>query len=189
MGEGITERGNRLDRWVGELPDGVILVEAESALDLVHCGVLVDLDGVGVEVLDVSRVHEYENFLWVVAEGNYVLDIADGHLLHSFQVKLGSVQIFLVIGDLDDQGNIERLLQIVVDDEGNGMTKMECLSGGTTTSVEVEQLALLISIQDQIKVPVAEEDASPDKPVWHLFRELAYLALHLLSHGEATELN
>ena len=75
-----------MDRWVGELPDRVVLVEAESALDLVHCSVLLDLDGVGVKVLNVPRVHEYENFLWVVAEGNDVLDIADGHLLHSFEV-------------------------------------------------------------------------------------------------------
>ena len=117
-----------MDRWVSKLPDGVILVEAESTLDLVHCGVLLDLDSVGVQVLDITRIHEYENFLWVVPEGNDVLDIADGHLLHSFEVKLGSVQIFLIIGDLDDQGYIESLLQIVIDDEGNGMTKMKCLS-------------------------------------------------------------
>ena len=117
-----------MDRWVGKLPDGVILVETESTLDLVHCGILLDLDGVGVKVLNVSRVHENEHFLWVVAEGYDVLNIADGHLLYSFEVKLRSVQIFLIIGDLDDQGYIESLLQIVVDDEGDGVAKMQCLS-------------------------------------------------------------
>lgn len=91
-----------MDRWVSELSDGVILVEAESSLDLVHCSILLDLDGVGVKVLDITRIHEDENFLWIVSEGYDVLNIADGHLLHSFEVKLGSVQIFLIIGDLND---------------------------------------------------------------------------------------
>jgi hypothetical protein len=117
-----------LYRWIGKLPDGVILVEAESTLDLVHCGILLDLYSVRIKVLNVSRVHEYENFIWVVAEGNDILDIANGHFLHCFEVKLGSVQIFLIIGDLYNQGYIESLLQIVVDDEGDGMTKMKCLS-------------------------------------------------------------
>jgi hypothetical protein len=117
-----------LDRWVGKLPDGIILIETESTLDLVHCGILLDLDCVGIKMLNVSRVHEYENFLWVVAEGNDILDIANGHLLYSFEVKLRSVQIFLIISDLDDQGYIESLLQIVVDDEGDGVAKMQCLS-------------------------------------------------------------
>ena len=189
MGEGVTEGGYWLNRWVGKLPDWVIFIEAESTLYLVHCGILLHLNGVGVKVLYIARIHEYENLFWVVPEGDDVLDIADGHFLHSFEVKLGSVQIFLIISDLDDQGNIESLLQIVINDEGNGMTKMKCLSWGTTASVEVEQLALLVSIKDHVEVTVAEEDASPDEPVRHLFCQFAYLALHLLSHGEATELN
>lgn len=117
-----------MDGWVGKLADGVILVEAEGTLDLVHCGILLDLYSVWIKVLNVSRVHENEHFLWVVAEGNNILDIANCHLLYSFEVKLRSVQIFLIIGDLDDQGYIESLLQIVVDDEGDGMAKMQCLS-------------------------------------------------------------
>ncbi len=117
-----------MDWWVSKLPYWVILVEAESSLDLVHCGILLDLDGVGVQVLDITRIHEDENLLWVVPEGYDVFNVADGHLLHSLEVKLGSVQIFLVIGDLDDQRYIESLLQIVIDDEGNGMTQMKCLS-------------------------------------------------------------
>lgn len=117
-----------MDWWVSKFPDGVILVEAESSLYLVHCGILLDLDGVGVQVLNITRIHEDENLLWVVPESNDVFDVADGHLLHRFEVKLGSVQIFLIVGDLDYQGYIESLLQIVIDDEGNGMTKMKCLS-------------------------------------------------------------
>ena len=51
-------------------------------------------------MLDVSRVHENKDLVKVVPEGNYVLDVANGHLFYSGHVEFRSVKILLIICDL-----------------------------------------------------------------------------------------
>ena len=61
-------------------------------------------------MLYVFGIHEDKHFVKVVPKGYNVLDVTDSHLLDCRHIELRPVKILLIIGDLDDQRNIECLL-------------------------------------------------------------------------------
>jgi hypothetical protein len=65
---------------------------------------------------------------------------------------------------------------------------VKCLSRGTSSCVQVKQLASFISVEDYIKVSVTEENASANEPVRLSASAFCYLCSHLFSHGEAAKL-
>lgn len=132
-------------------------------------------------------VQEDEGLLRTETEGDDVLDVADAHVHHMVITQLRPVQIFFIVSDLNDKRHIESLLHVSVHDKWNGMPEVKCLSGGASAGVHVEELAGLVSVEYQVEVPVAEEDASADEPVGLPARALRDLRAHLLSHGETSE--
>jgi len=87
--------------------------------------VLLDFDNVRVQMLDVFDVGKDECFFWVKAESNNVFYVVYSHrhcAFWTFELKLWSVNIFLIVRDLDYEGNIKSFLQILCEDERYSVT-------------------------------------------------------------------
>ncbi len=69
------------------------------------------------------------------------------------------------------------------------MAKVKCLSRRTTASVQIKQLALLVSIKYKIELPMTEEDSTSDKSMRFLSGQPLNFCLQILIHREAAESN
>ena len=100
-------------------------------------------------MLNVANIREDEGLFGVESESNDVFNVVDAHLdgaFLTFKLILWLVDVFLIIGDLDDQRHIKGLLQVLSEQEGNSVTHVQCVSTGTSTSVKVEGLLLLVGV-------------------------------------------
>lgn len=161
--ERVRETRGGLDGWERKFSDVVRLVEAKDALDLVEVYVFLNANHVWIELLNVINVTEDKGLLGVKAEGNDILDVAEAHrnrALRAFKVQLGTVDKFLIVGDLDHNGDVKSLLQILAHDEWDGVAQVKRLSRGSSASVEIEGLFGLVGLKDVVEVAVAEENTS-----------------------------
>lgn len=74
---------------------------------------LLNANHIWVHGADVVNIGEDKGLGWVKAEGKNILDIVLTHLVGTFwtvQFNFLLVNVFLVISDLNDQGNIENSL-------------------------------------------------------------------------------
>ena len=125
MRERVTECRGGLNRWEREFSNVVRLIETKNTFNLVVIDVLLDFDNVRVQMLYVFDVGKDECFFWVKAESNNVLNVVYSHrhcAFWTFELKLWSVNIFLIIGDLDYEGNVESFLQVLGEDEWDSVT-------------------------------------------------------------------
>ena len=125
MRERVTECRGGLYRWEREFSNVVRLVETKNTFNLVVIDVLLDFDNVRVQMLDVFDVGKDECFFWVKAESNNVFYVVYSHrhcAFWTFELKLWSVNIFLIIGDLDNERNVESFLQVLGEDEWDSVT-------------------------------------------------------------------
>ena len=73
-------------------------------------------------VLDIGK---NEGFGWIKPKRNNILNVVDAHsdcTFWSFKLKLRSVDVLLVVSDLDHKGNIESILQILSENKWNSVT-------------------------------------------------------------------
>lgn len=128
MGESVTEGRHCLQGRIGVLSDWVRLSETKQSfyLVVVHC--LLHFQEVRVQILDVVCICKDEGLLWVKAESNDIFDVTKGHLSHLLIGKLGSVKELLIIRHLNHYWHIKCFLQILAENEGNSVSKMQCLS-------------------------------------------------------------
>ena len=73
------------------------------------------------------------------------------------------VNVLFIISDLDDKRNVKDALQPLREDEGHTVAHVERVCRGPSTSVQVERLALLVGVQNLLKVALAEENAASDE--------------------------
>ena len=69
----------------------------------------------------------------------------------------------LVVGQLDDERDVEGVLEPLGEDEGDEVSEVHRLRGGSSTRVQEEWVALLVTSQDVGEVAMREEDASPQQ--------------------------
>lgn len=125
MWERVTECGGSLYRWERELSNVVRLIKSKNTFDLVEVYMLLNFNYVGVQMLNVFHIGEDECFFWVETESNNVLNVVYAHgncAFWTFELKLWSVNIFLIVRDLDYEGNIKSFLQILCEDERYSVT-------------------------------------------------------------------
>ena len=125
-------------------------------------------DHVRVHVADVVNVREDEGLCWIKAERQDILHVIAPHLDRAFwpiKLNLLLVDVLLVVGGLNHEGHVEDALQPLRENERDTVSHVKCVSGGTSTCVQIEGLAVLISVQDLLKVTLAEENTSSDEPV------------------------
>ena len=168
VGEGGAEGGDGLNSGEGVLTNWVVFFEAEGSLDLVIRDVFLDFEDVFVELVNIPAVREDKSLLGVEAKRDYVLDVVDAHvdgagLSFEFQVLLE--QVLLVVGDLDDKGNVEHLLQPLGENHGDAVTHVEGTFGRTTAGVQIEGLLLFVGSEDLVEVTMTEEESSTDELV------------------------
>ena len=90
-----------------------MLFEPEDSLYLAIIDVFLELDYVGVQLLDVVNIGENEGFVGVEPKRKDIANVILAHLIGSFrpiQLNLLLVQILLVVSDLNDQGHVEGFL-------------------------------------------------------------------------------
>lgn len=68
------------------------------------------------------------------------------------------------------------------------MAQMECFSRGSTASVQVEQLVVLVSVENEVEVTMTEENVSADEAMWFLPCESLNLSFQIVCHLRATKL-
>ena len=166
--EGGGKARSCLNGWKADLPNWTAVVETENTLHLVVRHTLLDLDNVLVEgrtLAHESEVGEDEGFFNVESKRNDVLDVLPGqaHRLLLLQIL---PQELLVVRQLDDQGHVEGLLQPLGEEEGYEVAKVHGVTAGASASVKEELFPFLNLVQDETKVPVREEDSSPEKVMW-----------------------
>ena len=136
------ERGRRLHRGKHDLADVAAAIKAEDPLHLIERHVLHDVDHVLVELAaDGTKVREDEGLLHVESQSDDVLGV-----LHREPLRVGQLEIFpeelFVVGQLDDERYVERLLQPLGEQERDQVTEVKA-SRRAAPSVQVEWLALL----------------------------------------------
>ena len=120
-----------LDWREGELSDVVRLIKAKDTFDLVKVDVFLHSDDVGIKFFDVFNVAKDKGLLWVETKSDDIFNVAQTHCncaFWSFELKLWAVDVLLIICDLDHNGYIEGLLQILAHNERNGVTEVKRLS-------------------------------------------------------------
>mmetsp|Transcript_129540 Transcript_129540/g.229014 ORF Transcript_129540/g.229014 Transcript_129540/m.229014 type:complete len:239 (+) Transcript_129540:496-1212(+) len=153
-------------------------VEPKSRL----CGVvghgLPDSNDVGIHVPYVVQVREDEGLLFLETTCNDVLCILhrkafEPHqIITSLNIILTFPEELLVVGHLDHQWHVERILQPLCHHEWDQMSKVHRSRRGTAPSVQVERLALFTALADGLQVSMRKEDVSA-KPAM----EAGHLAL------------
>ena len=149
--------------------------EAEGALGLVEGEKGLELGGVAVEVAAVELVVGVDEGLFgVEAQRDDVLcvlvceveEVLCGLalLLHAV-VLVAGVQVFLVVGQHDDQRHVEDLLQLLGEEEWYGVSQVHAATAGTSSGVEHECAIPLVCVQDLVEVPMRKEEASPHQSV------------------------
>jgi len=117
-------------------------------------------------VLNVVDIREDKCLLWVEPESDDIFNIVDTHVdcaFRAFKLIFGSVNVFFIICNLNHKRHIESILHPLSEEEWDSVAKMDGISAGTTTSVQVEWLFLFISIKNLIQISVAEENAAANK--------------------------
>lgn len=62
----------------------------------------------------------------------------------------------VLTGQLDDQGAVKDVLEVLAEQEGNHVSQMHAVGGRSTSCVKVEGLLLLISIQDPVQFSIVD---------------------------------
>mmetsp|Transcript_56151 Transcript_56151/g.64089 ORF Transcript_56151/g.64089 Transcript_56151/m.64089 type:complete len:224 (-) Transcript_56151:324-995(-) len=163
MRERIGETGSCLNSREGEFSTVVTIVESENTSDLVGGNMSLTLQNVGVQVLDVFDIGENESFLGVKSTGNDIFNIFHSHLNALIQFEILFMNILFIISDLDDQRDIKSLLQVFSENKGNKMTKVQTLTGGSTSCVQEERFSIFIRVENNIQVSVREEQTTLQK--------------------------
>ena len=69
-----------MDGWIGEFTHILRIIKAKQTLDLVKCSMLLDSEGVRVQVLYVLDIREDEGLFRIKTKSYDVLDVANAHL-------------------------------------------------------------------------------------------------------------
>ena len=174
MWERGCEGGCGLDGTEEELADVVGVVETEGAFDLVDGDAFSHADDVLVEGEaggHVLGVCEDEGFVGVETDADDVFGILFAVSAGIFDCDLFRMHKFLIVGQLNDKGAVEDILEILGELEGDGVTDMHALAAGTSASIEEEGLAFLIPIQDYLQLAMGQHHASPHEAVCPLARD------------------
>lgn len=138
--------------------DIVGIVEAKSALTLVVRDRSGNLENVAVEsAANIVEIGEDECLVEVEPTSNNVLGVFIGKFVNFIEFELGLHQKLFVVRQLNDQGAVKDLLQPGSKGKGNLVTHVHGAAGRSTTGVKVEWLALLITVENVVEVPVGEE--------------------------------
>lgn len=119
-------------------------------------------------MLNVFNVWENKGFSWIETERNNVFYVVDTHsdsTFWSLKLKFRSVDVFLIVCDLNYERNIKCILQILGKDKWNSMTEMKSFSTWSTSSVKVERLFLFVGVQNLFQISLTEEYTSSNKPM------------------------
>ena len=95
---------------------------------MTQINVLLSLDYVRIQILNVFTVREYKRFLWLKSKRYYILDVFQSHFdssIGAVKLIIGSENILFIIGDLNDKGNVEGILKVLCEDEGDAVTHVE----------------------------------------------------------------
>ena len=96
---------------------------------------LLHLQLIWVQLLDVVRVPKNESFLAIEAKSDNIFDVFDGHSLGLVKREFLLEDVLLIVGDLDHKGNVEHVLEVLGEDEWNGVAHMHGFSGWASASV------------------------------------------------------
>jgi len=164
----------RLRRRKRDLCDRVAVAESEDAPCLIQRHASLYPDHVLIECRIVSHVleiREDERLFGIETTGDDVPCVGVSQLdgvLYLYVLPDG----FLVVGQLHDQGNVERILQPFAEHERYQVSQMHRLRARSSTCVQVKGLSFFVQVQDGVHVPVREEDAPPEQMMWFLARDL-----------------
>jgi len=78
-------------------------------------------------MLNVFDIRKNKSLRWIESKRNNILNVIDAHsdcTFWSFEFELGSVNVLLIVGDLNHKRNIERILQVFSEDKRNSVTEM-----------------------------------------------------------------
>lgn len=128
-------------------------------------------------------VAENERFLWVEADSDDVCCVCACVALDLLNGALLAEEELLVVGHHDNKWYVEDILQpprevlashtssywrenSLGEREWNSVSNVHGVTTWSTTSVEEEWLALLITIEDNVQISVTENNASAHKSMW-----------------------
>ena len=168
-----------LDGGVGCLPRVPGEVQSEDGLAGGKVDMPLEETDVGVELADVLAVEEDESLALVEPESENVLDVLESDPREPLEGGALAPEVLLVVGNLDNEGHVKGLLQILGEDEGHEVAHVQTVTGRAPPSVEVEGLTLFVLVKDQPQVPVAKEDPSAE----HVVRGLASEGLEASEQG------
>lgn len=98
-----------------------------------------------VQLPHVLRVDKDEGLLWVQTHSNDVLDVLVSKRRELLKVAALLVEILLIVGHLDHEGNVERLLQVLAEDERQHVSKMKSLGGRSATGIKEKWCCVFIT--------------------------------------------
>lgn len=167
-GESAGKCGRCLRGSKGHFRYRVFFPEAKNFLGLVASHFLLYPNHVlvkrGVHVFEVG---EDEGLREVESTSNDVFGVGVGQFYRVFQADVFP-DGFLVVRQLDDEGNLEHVLEPFAEGEGNEVTQMHRIRTWTSTCVQVKGFSLLVHVQDCVHVAMGEENSSTQEMVGFL---------------------
>mmetsp|Transcript_22472 Transcript_22472/g.57027 ORF Transcript_22472/g.57027 Transcript_22472/m.57027 type:complete len:401 (-) Transcript_22472:153-1355(-) len=166
--EDMRERGREGGRGLyggkSVLPDVVRVRKAKDGLDRRVGGEFLDAHDVGVHGAHVVEVGEDEGARDVEATRDDVFAVLARQAVCLLQRDVLPEE-FLVVGELDDERALERVLQPFGEHKGDQVPEVQRLGARAAAGVEVHLAAPLHRVEDHPEVAVREEDAAPDPRV------------------------
>ena len=127
VGEAGGEAGRGLNGRIGCHPAIVAHLKPEDRPQGIEIDMPLEPADVRVQLSHVLRVDKDEGLLRVQTDSYDVLDVLVGKSRELLKVAALLVEIFLIVGHLDHEGNVERLLQVLTEDERQHVPKMKSL--------------------------------------------------------------
>jgi len=147
MRERSRKRRSCLDRWISNLANIIALIKTKNSFFLIEGYALGYLENIRIELLNILCIQEYMGLLRLEPKCNDIFDIINSHFLDVFQSFLLSENKFFIVGDLDDQGHIKSLLQVLSEHHRNRMPKVKCLRRWPSSCVQIEVIFLFVSVK------------------------------------------
>ena len=156
---GVDECGNGLET---RKEDGTNVVRVGEAKDGFSGGegyALCDLNREGIYGPGVLRVNDDVCTLWVKSGSNEIQGILLGKELGLFEFEVKLEEEFFIVGELEVVRALELVLHPFGEDE-LGQVSDVGVSTGTATVIQVEGVAFLVFIEDEVHVSVTEVDST-----------------------------
>ena len=108
----------------GNLTNIIRLIDPEASSDLIEGQSLLETSHIRVHMANILGIEKNERFFQIETKCENILDILNAHSGVLSNIFVSSMEILLIVSDLDDQGHVKGFLHVFSENKWDEMTHM-----------------------------------------------------------------